>query len=735
MNSIRIEIITEDGNFNLVLPTDLTLRIELNSSLFVSNYIPGDKVYSSNLPYNDINAEILKHPEAILRSNKMRVYSCNIYIFDTLYYNAKLILGKITNETYPFQIVINPFAVDFKNKKIAELVDEDINIGNTTDDIIANCNAIITKDYPETFVQFPSIGNDDFYGQNNPDFKGVSNAYRSSVNSFVKNEILNAADADNFTNICPQPYFIYIFEKIFESIGYKVTGAFKSDDFIKKLLIFSNFALDKNPDDKYFLNANQTGEWTKYYTYSGSPYTTLIHSDTIISDINNCFDTVNFEYEIKHKGFHEINVSFNIKFTYPIYSSNFKIQLFINSILIEERSGYTIPDWTVWNFFEENFTYYADASETGHLIQVVINWTTLVDINLHQKDCKLKITNASIEKFNIFNGNFNINELLPDISISDFINDVKRFFGLAVFFDFRKQEVAFEFANDIVNSTNYIEIDKYVILNSEIELNNNSGYTYNYDWQADTLASHDFKTIDKTIVQVLDYREFEATVGNFDKIYYIKVSGRYMLARKDDAGNYMQYSDAFYPKITDEGTVEVKPGISPMLMRQFDYYFDMATASYRKDIELPAVKATGTSIAYDTGANKPPFKLNIWHGLQNAYETSVITGQIPFASPLNYNLLGTVIGDRTLQWETDEGMFYHYHKIFDNFIRNAESIRVIAYFPAEIYFKITELFGSKTKIRKLRYKGVNFIPERISAIAKNNSETLKTEIIMLKSNK
>jgi len=720
-NLIRIEIDTADGKRNIVLPPSLSLRVETNSSLFSTDTIPGNKVYSFNIPVNDINRDIFKHPDALILNGKVRLYTCSYYLAGNLFFSGKLVLGKITNKQYPAQIVINPFAVDFSSLNISELIDEEFDLGADADAIVSSCNNIITRDYPSVKFQFPCIYNPDFYGDTNTDFDEIVNRFGMTSQTFYENTISIIAGADNKFNLVPQPYLIHVLKSIFKFVDYKILGDVFEHELIQKLLLYSNFALDKTNYFKHFVKVDQLVLYSVYKYYLAD---ILLPIDRIIEDDDNNYDLHFSMYEIGNIGYHEINVRYYIDF--ENYSNVTKLKIRVKNFAGDTLESYDYFDFIDgYNFFSDNFTLYFGASDIGDKIYLSLYlWTDGELIGTVKiKETQITFINTSLRDLNRYDGVFNLNQILPEISTSDYINSFKDMFAIGVFFNFRDKEVSFEFAQNILSSNFYVELDDYINIDIENELSDESGQTYNYIWGGDALVENNFKSIDKTVEYLDTYEDLE-NVYDVDKLYHIKNSGNYYLAKKDEDYNYIIFSDDFYPKIIGDGKNSIFPKFGAMLMRWIAsgfYYF------------FPSVSQAGSSVAFDTGINPPDLKLMIWHGKQPE-----INGRLfPFASSLNYDAQGTRISDYTLQWEGTYGIYEKFHKSWNTFLKNSERVRVKAYLPVDVYFQVNELLSSQNvpdgeKVRKIRFRGINFIPEKISGIHKNNSDIIQTEIIMRK---
>jgi hypothetical protein len=95
--------------------------------------------------------------------------------------------------------------------------------------------------YPDIKYCFPMIKAPNFYGAFDSQ-PGYFNFYFTPSDLYVTNDTSPGNAFHGY--VVPMPFFIHIFKKVFEFIGYKISGSFLEDPDISQIIIFNNYALD-----------------------------------------------------------------------------------------------------------------------------------------------------------------------------------------------------------------------------------------------------------------------------------------------------------------------------------------------------------------------------------------------------------------------------------------------------------------------------------------------------------
>lgn len=138
----------------------------------------------------------------------------------------RIILTPINYPSYIFELTIQtlPLAVDRY-------------------DIVQNVPEYAIQPAYDHFV-FPTLEAPGFYEEKNPDFEGLLNVYNGRTYTF--NDPNTPEGERNKYALVPMFFLKFIFQRIEEISGYKITGDFLEDEEIGNLIFFNSFALDKD---------------------------------------------------------------------------------------------------------------------------------------------------------------------------------------------------------------------------------------------------------------------------------------------------------------------------------------------------------------------------------------------------------------------------------------------------------------------------------------------------------
>ena len=714
---INIEIKTDNGFENLILSPETSFRVEANSTLFEGEIIPGDKVYAFDIPNCSRNNKILGSSYFIPKNEKVRIYECNYFISGILFFSGHLIILKITTKKYISQISINPFVVNFKDKNLQEIdYGDDIFLGANTAAIVSACNTIVTQDYPDTFVQFPNIKNIGAYGTN-PTF-----GWYGSINHYSKfsNTFLDNTGGGNVYAMSAQPYLVHIILNLFKEQGYSISGVLFSDEEFLKLLLYSNYLLDNIEADKYLVEVDQSGTQTHTIINTFTNETIVIDFDNTISDADAVFSLATDEYTISASGFHEINLLSTIKISTGFFKYIYKIVVLIDSVEVDSYGNFN-GEHLIWYDIDVNFTIDIASADIGKKLQIAIyidlsyfSNVPLVPREFYIKDSLMTIYPTSYSVNNIFKGEFNISDIVPDETIFNFLNAVKDFFRLGLFFNFRNKEISIITTDEIISSNEYFEIDEYIDNDYEIEIVEDNRFSYNFSFENDDYANDNFQDI-------ADYNyigAFNATVDlpaatAYLNVAFIKNRNQYFFTDGDDVA-WKYYTDNFFDYNISSALLDFKPNMAPLFMGHDDTRYG------------PEISQKASTPYFNVGMNPPGLRLMIWNGM---------IGGNTNTSNNNYDYDGNIVGDLSLRWDDENyGIYAKWHKKWTNFITDSETIRIIGSFPVNKYFKLMSLFEpNDDKCHKIRFRKINFIPKKISALHESNKELVEVEIYMTKS--
>lgn len=274
---MAVNVSIEINGRRLVLPPKVKLRRERHNPAIEPNKILGEFVHSIDIPVkgNEVALDFIHTIEA--PGGLVEITGARLWI------GAQLLIGTLVlhradvvkhSGTIRADFASNGFDFDIKTTMIHELDLPEYNLGETTDDIRAAAKAACTAE--DSDFRFPSFRNDGFFTaeENPPLFKDwdepggppwsysiwgkvtalkrcILNLYDAENEEFPANFKLHDTDVPaefrpvNLITLVPCFHLHVIVRSVFESLGYRVTGDFFRHSQVQKVLLTSNYSLEK----------------------------------------------------------------------------------------------------------------------------------------------------------------------------------------------------------------------------------------------------------------------------------------------------------------------------------------------------------------------------------------------------------------------------------------------------------------------------------------------------------
>jgi len=722
------------NNKALVLVPSTKLRFEIQSPIFETDAIPGSYICPFDLPV--AGNDVFENAEFIEINRIYKKYNCVVLLDDYPLYSGELILNTSNTRIYRCSVVLTGIATDFPENKLNELnYDSDIVIGGTphNSNSVASFAAMQNATGIWDFY-FPMIHAPNFYGSSNADYGGevVLNAgkvgkflnnWNAALQKFEINKINSDANCvDNAYVLVPQMKLIYIVKKIFENIGYSISGDFFSSSFINKLLFLNYTALDE--------------KYKRYYVAAKSTQLQIVlnfqkikfqdDSSLGFEDIDNCFNTTTSEYEIKEKGY--ISINCNINFT-PVANApkqQFYWRFYITdgtneTMFLQNSINITNPN--VLNTIDINESYFASNSVVGKKIilktDLIQNQPPYPHFTHIINSAQITFTH-SYHNLNQYSNKLHIADHTTSNTVGSLLNALKTNFGLAIWFDMESKVVEISFLKDLVASHNYIDISDMVVRNSlEITIEEAVGYKLiqkNDDKAKDIkLYTHLGSFLKKSDLPIPDKLNVIAEVLQEGCLYMYKKN------ETDFTLSWEKYGTSISEIKKSKAETDTAVDIGIM------------TNVIMHDRLLPDSNQQGTSEAFDTGVNETDMQLLIWHGMKPDKNGLLY----PFASSLKYDVAGNIISDTELRLDGESGIFDNYLKSWYDFKNTAETVRLQIKMQSDRLINILELFKpqfnkASQQIRKLKYNGCLLLPKSISFLVPVNGGFIEAEVEALK---
>jgi hypothetical protein len=619
--------------------TDINVQFNFNNSGLDESLIKGSHSTGSTAPVtpaNDLFFNLCRHIEV---KDKKRLYpDVTFYFKGNAFLFGNIVLRRISSKGYTFSFDVCGFAGEIFGINLRDIPYDDIPMGSSQDQVLAFAKDASQKFWPETPVSFPVLINTAFYGDANPDAGTYINRYYSGA--YEKNTTTNY----NKNSLVPQFYLMWLLEKIFAYIGYSWKGSFFTHPDFKKLCFYNNFALDSGSGQKRFAKAEYTT--VKYFTDFNWWYIPM----TSTSDVDGAYTNALFGYQA---------------FVNSRYTCRAELQVTnpFNHLIKAQIVAYSYTSNTVEILDELEI-----RNETAILEGVYVSNPN--DLNVHIRvrvmtyhlanalvTSNLSVTDEKSSNLNILAKTISPKNHVPDMTIGEALSAVRSISNIKFDMDFTKKEISLDYAADTLKKQPF-DLTPYAIDNPQIELQEQKGYEFNFNFEEDELAEGNFIpqgpiSFSGAILSWLP--PANEHLGKFAYLYCNNSIYKSMFIPSLNIVAWRKQTDAHFPIKIGNGSIKIEPKWAPMLM----YYRPMV-------ILCPQIEGKGTSNLFATGENKFPLRFFYYYGFQ-----AVGAGDIPFASSQNYSFNGTKLGDTPLTWDYLYNTFY---KPWINALINAEEI-------------------------------------------------------------
>lgn len=653
------------GSESIVLPNDIKLSFEFIDSAFDFDIIPGSLAWNFDIPTAP-NSKTLEFAHFIEIKNKARSYDAFVNLGGSKEIQGKLVIIRPGTQNYNCVFIVNGFSVDALEQKMKDIeLGADELLGSTTTQVITYANTQVTKTYPAVNFNFPIIKNTAFYGDSNADWSGICNPYDGEHNTFLPNSIDETNSAYNNYNLVPQLYFLFVLKKIFSTFGYSSSGEIFSDTELKKLLCYSNYALDLK-EQRYMAFIGLPTQ-SVYLLGIGNSSTLLEFSDETpdYTDPENSFNTTTHEYDSSQHGY--IQVKLHLNFTdlaqVPGSDTAMMILLMIDGVQVDV-ANYTNPPAA----FEDTFTFAPVYKEPLEKITIEISYhdiTYNTDIGgTFYVDGDVEFRNLSYEDLNVFAKSIHYADCLPDITVKDWLRGWRTTINMKFTFDFEQKLVIIDFSKKILTAPSDDWTTK-AAKHHETETNTGDGYTLEFKLTDDALTDTNFTDLSAfALVGEVNRVADLPTPGNINDLILVLNENTFWAVRLaiDNIPEWYRISDNYYPYVLGNGKTKIEHGFAPLLMRT-DTLIGLQGI-------FPAIEHSGSSMAFSVGINDSPHRFLIWHGLRQ----DALGRYYPFASSQNRDIAGTEIGNLFFRYTASGFSFYNlYWKAWMIFLMTTES--------------------------------------------------------------
>lgn len=292
-------------------------------------------------------------------------------------------------------------------------------------------------------------------------------------------------------------------------------------------------------------------------------------------------------------------------------------------------------------------------------------------------------------------------QCLPQLTAADLLKTLETLFCAAAIIDSTTKKVNITPFNHILNSTDFLDITKYVDVNKTTTPNYQlyKGITFKFTQDTDDAAAHNGTiSLDGLIrdANVADYADLLSIVPTQPGIIRLVLNqNQFYISYNTGAGYYWQFhSDNYYDYIDGEGGETIQCPMQPIGM---DYHTTMPSTDIAA---VPIIQEYGSSTMYDGtevyGMHKNNPRIMFYRGMQNGFANNY-----PMASTGVYDYSGTKIANYSLAWDGEFGCVNVWHKGKINLLKNSKLIKARAYLPYTFFKQLD--WTKKVRVNTTNY--------------------------------
>lgn len=335
---------------------------------------------------------------------------------------------------------------------------------------------------------------------------------------------------------------------------------------------------------------------------------------------------------------------------------------------------------------------------------------TLVQYNTFALDDALFSTGFH----NYYKREINLQNHVPDVLITDWLVGLKNIFCLGFFFNNQEKTCEIIPLKEVINSTDYIDwSDKAVrVYNYEDVSAEGVQLKHEHD-SADDLTDTRINPIEKNTVKtaVDTFADLPSSGNSSNDIRLVKSLNQYYIWNAGLAA-WKYFSENFFNYKIGEGKKEISSIFSPagFIYKGEDTYATYFNGLYPsdplfplRDWMVPQAKQKGNSPMFDLYVNNPYTpRLLFYRGFRNDGNGE----PYPLGSYHNYDYDENRIGNYSLSWDGDDGLYNVWWKDYLNVISGSRTITI------PVRLNLNDLLNLDFK-KKIRIRDVNYLIKSI----------------------
>lgn len=728
-----------NGKF-LNLTAGANIRFEKTFFTLEAGLFQGDYSFPFDLPADEHNLSIFGILTEVSNKNKILKYECFIYLFDIPWQKATLRILSNTRRTIKVNIAAGIKSLNTAGKSLKEIdYGPDVYLGRLSDEIAARATNLAQEGtfdiHGFTFV--PHI-NEGFYGDSNPDFKGVLNMMNPN-NGLMYH---NTTSTGNKYALVPFLYLHFILQKIFDAEGLRPIGTFWEHPEMRTLLVYNNKALDSFNEiggTRVQSLTYQSNTQNDFYYGPTWPFRAIndkfVKGPTGTYDEPSAWSNTNHRYEITEQGLYEFEFE-----GHAWRWLDFHMAIFVNGNPII-ASSYDDNQINAQNIhvYGAKFSFIANSSDIGKFVQLgFVNYAlppggppgTPVTVCYIDSGSTLTVKQSNVNQLNTFSRFIKYSNHVKDIPVEEFLLALKKL-GVEFNFDFINKTASIDFVTTVFENNKMVDWTSKA--SNEYEVSYDSykrGYKVSYDFgSTDKLNENNFLglQIADATGQVNTISELPS-INNEGTIFYVKNLNQFWKRSYDAFATpqwfWQKHSDHYYENVFEGGENEVKLTFAPMLMGMGKNIPPSPDAD-KETALMPASNCLGNSDLFGSGSDDFDLRLMFFRG-QNVVGGAPYNkgGNYLFANTTTIGLNANIVGNFDFTLHLSSGFWQRF--LVETYQRLA---------TGEIYeqdFVLDEVdILNINKAVKVCVDGNVFLNKSVSIIVSDHLKTCRVKIMKI----